>query len=194
MDCRTFEREVSRGLTAPADDGPSIAALEEHASTCASCRADGDLLRLVAVAPAERFPFDDPGPARWAEIEARLEARLARERRGSRRDGPAALAASVAAAVLCASLLAGTSWSVRGTAGRPGVATAASPGVLAANPDRPWDADGVPPAGFDWEDPTRHDAGRSAPVPDLEALDGDEREELLEWIRDEMSRIEGDAA
>lgn len=187
MDCRTFEHEVARRLAGSAEDGPSIAALEEHASTCAVCRADADLLRLAAVEPARRFPFADPGPERWAAIEERLDARLEEERRGRRRGGLTAVAASVAAAFVGALMLAGSSWSVRGPTPAEIVATV-------PDDDLVWDGGGIPPEGLDWADPTRPDAGRPAPVPDLGALDDRERQELLEWIRDEMARIEGDAA
>jgi hypothetical protein len=143
------------------------------------------------VGPDERFPFPEPDSHRWTKIDAGLARRLAGERRVRRADGRGALATSLAAVVVCGLMLAGGSWDERGpvSPGRNVLPTAA-----ASDDDRTWSVGLDAANGLDWSDPTRADAGGPAPVPDLDALDGREREELLDWIRDEMSRIDGDSA
>lgn len=194
MDCTTFEREIGRrlaGTEASGDDAPALAALEAHAAGCPACRGAADLVVLAAADPDDRFPFCEPDAAGWAAIDERLAIRLAPERRGRPGGRLGAVATSVAAVVVCGLMLVSGSRN-----GRKPVTTAATArsAIATSEADRAGDGPLGSAASFDWSDPTGADAGDPVPVPDLDALDGREREELLDWIRDEMSRIEGDAA
>ena len=150
--------------------------------------------------PAERDGGAEPGEAYWAQFNERLHRRIADETRGRRTRAVAILAA---AAALLAAVLLGT-WILRPDP----VAVATGTGPARAGEEDPLlvagvnDVEGILGAFDGWDGFDLDTAGddplwvesENALFPDTADLDADTRRQLLEWLGEQESRLDGGPA
>ena len=213
MNCREFERDLVRlsgGEVAETEREGLIECLRVHSQLCTECGASTDLLELLSLPAGERGLVELPPDGYWDEFDERLRSRLQAERGVRSRGGLAWIAA---AAILLVTL---SLWWLGDSGRENGEWQAADsdsgllsdlPAPLAASlvqssfAEAAWELDAV--AGWDgpWTgtldeeliDSARDDmpAITDGILPSLPALDPDAGRELLEWFREENSKMKG---
>lgn len=187
MNCGRFEQELARLLAGePADD----AALLEHTASCDACAGSRDLVHWAALPQSERFDDTARDDADWERFDTRLRAKLDAENR-RRRAVRRSTVWSAAAAVCIVAMLAGwVLWKPAGPNGPIAVVEAgADPAVADEVLDR-WASGGA----SEVPGPTVVEPAAGWSVPDTDELDAEERDELLDWLRQEAARLDGGQA
>jgi len=196
MNCAEFEQGLARVIAEePAKAGRRelLAALCAHTAGCAACALSRDLITVLDLPQGQRDIVDDPGPDYWSGFSERLAPRLT-GRPESRRIFARALwiaAAVIAVALVAGSILRGPgdAGPIEADGGSRRVAVAAEASELPASL-----VSSVSNASVeDVEDQLTVLEGWSSDslYPDVERLDAETQEQLLDWLRDENSRLEG---
>lgn len=199
VDCSRYQAELVELLAS--GDGPQrdarLRELRLHAEACPECAPSRDLLEWAGLAPSEREPDADPGEAYWDEFQARLQRRIVGQarRRRTRSLGLAAAAAIVGLAVVGTWVLRPDPMPSRVILGSKSEieVTAADEPVLVELEDSLDAFDGWD--GFDLE-AADGDLGlraEGALFPAIDDLDGESRQQLLDWLREQESALDGGA-
>jgi hypothetical protein len=203
MDCPRFEAELVKlladGASAP-DRDARIDRLRAHAKACDECRGSIALVEWSTLPAGARDGFDPPGDDYWASFDARLRERIER-RSGRRRRGVWTIVAAAALAGVALLVVRSPS-------------AVAPTGIASTDPATVVDAVDDPTriAGADddleallgtldrWYgfDPELAGTGLRGPdreeglLPSTADLDPKARRDLIEWLRREEARLDGD--
>jgi hypothetical protein len=198
MNCAEFEQGLARWVVEEiaGDEGKRLVEeLRAHASSCDGCSGNADLIAVLDSPAGQRDIVEDPGEAYWSGFEPRLVGRI-EELPAPRRVTARAYwiaAAVIAVALVTGSLLLGPRDPAPSIAGREGAYSDATPTDPAELPDSL--VMSVTQASVEevedqltvlegWGD-------GDAFFPDVEQLDSETRTELLDWLRDQNSGLEG---
>lgn len=187
MNCARFEQELARLLAGESADRDALAA---HAASCDACAGSRELVDWASLPATERFEDAVRSEADWARFDVRLRDRLSSEGDRASRSRRRGVWAAVAAVGVIA-LLSG--WILRNPS-PPAAPTATVEAI--AEPDDPEDVLDRWASGGSAEvpGPTLVAPAAGWSVPEAEDLDAEERDELLDWLRDEAARLEGGQA
>ena len=204
MDCSRFEVELVELLETGGggrERDARIRQLRAHAGSCESCRGSIDLLDWSTLPAGERDGFEVPDDAYWASFDARLRQRLDRGRRWRpwRTWAIAAAAAIVGLALLAVGSLMPEGEIRNASADQAPPPDAIDDPTLTSVGDEfegligtldEWygfdgddsDPAGPGPGGGEWLFPSTAD------------LDADARRNLIDWLREESTRLGGGSA